>query len=393
LSDGGSRLGAVSDALTTLPVNMLSVDAHSPSTSFPETCSPRSGQRVAASADVTTVCVSCGSLASEPWGCSHVLFRVNGGAEARANFSTGSVAATLSLGPFNTSMNVTVQVRSVDTAGNVGAASTLSWIVDAGMPQALLLSTPSRVSRDGAATFSVGCSLGAPSACRYEYQLDAGPRLSFSGGGGASSCDTAVASSGASPTTACAFPQQCDTDTTPPVVGFLVAPPQNDVTPRGDARFIVRSSEAETRFEYRYGAVNGSGLGESDVAWSAWFVAPSALIVLSGLHSGVHRAIAVRGTDVAGNTGNATEWRWLSGECPTALPARIITVETVPVSPGVKALTWSTDVGSGVGGDGVEVQYRVDDGAWVRTSATHVLLDSLSLLQLHSASVRVHVVV
>jgi hypothetical protein len=152
---------------TRLIAQTVAIDATRPVVTI--TCSPVNNSIVDTA--YSMVCASCGNTTSEPFGCV-VWYSLNAGAAVALPRATLGVVHTsnVTLGPFNHLDVVTVQLWSVDVAGNLGAPVTLHWSVDLQAPRTTLLEPlPRPITNDTTAQFRFDCSeLG----CRFFYSLD-----------------------------------------------------------------------------------------------------------------------------------------------------------------------------------------------------------------------------
>ncbi len=128
----------------------------------------------------STICISCGSLAVEPYGCTF-WYRLNGAAAVQLPASAPlSINGSVLLGPFSDSATPIVVFGSTDAAGNVGSQVILTFSVDLQAPTTWWPPRvrPSPLMNSSSATFAFDCN---DLACRFDYQLDGGSRLRLGG--------------------------------------------------------------------------------------------------------------------------------------------------------------------------------------------------------------------
>jgi hypothetical protein len=155
LADRASR--ANSNTLTSRS-GLVFVDSRSPYVSFNATsdCSPGNGTVTAAANQ--SLCVSCGTLLSEPLGCQ-VFIRFNA-SQPVVNLTTdASNSVNVTLGPYVHGSVAVVTAWAVDRAGNVGPVSALTWEVDLRSPVTLWTPRdPPSFTNSTAILFSFGCT-------------------------------------------------------------------------------------------------------------------------------------------------------------------------------------------------------------------------------------------
>ncbi len=469
------RWGVSSDvASTVFGSGQLTVDTTPPVASFivESECSPEN-DTITGTAN-QTVCVLCGSLSAEPFGCA-VWLRVNGSSPWRVEADRVNNSVIVLLGPYLTGQKPIVVAWSEDAAGNVGPDVVLTWEVDLLSPLAVW--TPRLLpafSNRTSISVSFGCS---HSGCSFDYSFDNGPRVRLGGNsvnatGEAATMvvDTAlemlperfsrwrnataslaavvngmkaaIDNSGTSNVTV-EVKLDADTwtdvrvydgavfdglgatqrllmsglsdgvhtlhararvsddvadrspwshvwmvDTVSPNVTFSVTPPQVSAAPQCTAVFVLAADEDAASFEVQWRALNTSVNGDvGTVNDSAWIPANSSVVSLTGLAAGTHYALHARAVDRAGNTGGVVSWGWSSWGCPLpASVAAVLSVQTHDSGVDSRAVVWS--LASESGKLPSEVQYRLNDGPWLRTSDRPILLRGLTPATQYRVDVR-----
>jgi hypothetical protein len=172
-----------------------------------------------------------------------------------------------------------------------------------------------------------------------------------------------------------------------PNVSFWLAPPSVSVTPHCTASFLLAADEDAASIEVQWRAVSVSSGDDGGVNGSAWTTATSGALSLTGLTAAVPYVLHARATDVTGNVGAVSSWRWSSGACPsTASLAVALALESYAVANDTRAVMWS--VTSALSVLPSEVQYRVNDGPWLRTVDRPILLRGLSATTQYRVDVR-----
>jgi hypothetical protein len=160
-------------------------------------------------------------------------------------------------------------------------------------------------------------------------------------------------------------------DRSAPNVSFWVAPPPTSTTSQCSTSFVLVTDEEAVSFDVQWRAVNASACHDGGVNVSVWRVSSSNTVSLTGLAAGASYVLLARATDVAGNVGRASSWRWSSGGCPAAASLAVaLVVESYAVGNDSRAVMWS--VSSALSRPPSEVQYRVNDGPWLRTTRYRV---------------------
>ncbi len=163
-----------------------------------------------------------------------------------------------------------------------------------------------------------------------------------------------------------------------PNVLFWLAPPSLLATPQCIASFVLAADEDAASIEVQWRAVRASSGDDGGVNASAWTTATSSALSLTGLTAAVPYVLHARATDDTGNVGAVSSWRWSSGACPsTASLAVALALESYAVANDTRAVMWS--VTSALSVLPSEVQYRVNDGPWLRTSDRPILFRICSL--------------
>ncbi len=140
-------------------------------------------------------------------------------------------------------------------------------------------------------------------------------------------------------------------------------------------------------FDVQWRAVNASTGDDGGVNVSAWRVSSSNAVSLTGLTAGTSYVLHARATDVTGNVGRASSWRCSSGGCPAAASLAVaLVVESYAVGNDSRAVMWS--VASALSRLPSEVQYRVNDGPWLRTSERPILLRGMNATTRYRVDVR-----
>lgn len=192
----------------------------------------------------------------------------------------------------------TVQVRAVDSAGNVDATPAVyTWTVDTGAPQTTLLTTPTNPSDQSVATFDFDSDdVTATFECALDGAAFAVCTSPFTAPGladGAHSFSVrAIDSAGNVDPTPATF--AWTVDTTAPDTTIDAAP--DLVSSSSDATFVFSSNEAGASFECSID--------------SSPFAACPSPSTFAGLSDGTH-AFRVRAVDAAGNTdATPAEYTW-----------------------------------------------------------------------------------
>ena len=214
----------------------------------------------------------------------------------------------------------TFSVRAVDSAGNLGAASSYTWTVNTTPSAAPTIDTkpsdpsntaqPSLAFSDSDSTVSFQCSLdgGGFSACTSPFAT--GPLTDGSHTFGVRSVNSLGTASAATTYT-------WTVDTTPPPAPSLTStPPANDTN--NSASFSFGDSETGVTFECQLDA--GS------------FSTCTSPASYPGLADGSH-TFTVRARDAASNPSSATSYTWTVNTTPSAAP----TIDTKPSDPSNNA--------------------------------------------------------
>jgi hypothetical protein len=133
-----------------------------------------------------SLCVVCGSAATEPRGCSVVYFAMNvSDSTGAVTSSNGTVllvggppqwTANTTVGPFSHGSLANVSVWGVDAVGNVGPRLVMRWEADLQSPVASVSTSPATLTSQTTAQFAFECSnIG----CSYVYSVDGGARQSL----------------------------------------------------------------------------------------------------------------------------------------------------------------------------------------------------------------------
>jgi hypothetical protein len=461
---------AVSSDAVSRTFDGVAVDTALPLVSFNATskCSP-DNDTVTGSAN-QTLCVSCGSLAAEPFGCV-IWVQTNASPPAQpfvASSTNNSVALTV--GPFVTGDHPVVVAWARDAAGNVGPSAVLTWEVDLTSPvtEWTPYNPPSHTNQTSM-LFSFGCSL---TSCSFDYSFASGPRVRIGGGGNSTAGGAAAAvvrvdtvlrelparfvtvagvavnlslidRGAATPVNASsgrttvevkldagawtdvqAYGSAFDiatqrlslsglsdgehtlqargrvledsdlspwthvwtVDRRPPNVSFWLAPPLTSTTPACSADFVLVANEEAAAFEVQWRALNTS-TDDGSVNGSAWRATDSVDLTLSGLTAAVPYVLHARATDRAGNVGAVSSWRWSSGGCPSSESLAVaLAVESYALAVDARAVMWSAPSLDSRLPD--EVQYRVNDGPWLRTRDRPIRLRGLSATTHYRVDVR-----
>jgi hypothetical protein len=466
-----ARWGVASDAVLTAAGDVgVTVDTTPPLVSFNATsnCSP-DNDTVTATVN-QTLCVSCGPLSAEPFGCA-IWLRVNASMPpVRMAASSVNNSVTLTLGPFVTGEKPVVVAWAEDTAGNIGPSSTLTWEVDLTSPVTVWTPfDPPPFTNRTSMLFSFGCS---QTNCSFDYSFASSPRVRLGGNATSSGPSVALAavetvlgslpprlstvanatvsvslvvnsvaravngSSGNSTvevrldagewtdvrTFGSAFrnaTQQLllgslsdgdhalqargrvsddESDLSPwthvwtvdrsgPNVSFWLAPPAASSTPQCSAAFVLAADEDVASFDVQWRAVNASGGDDGSVNASAWWRVARNALSLTGLVAGTPHVLHARATDRVGNVGAVASWRWFSGVCPsTASLAVALALQSFAVGNDSRAVMWSAT--SAVSVLPSEVQYRVNDGPWLRTRERPILVENLTATTQYRVDVR-----
>ena len=214
----------------------------------------------------------------------------------------------------------TFSVRAVDSAGNLGAASSYAWTVNTAPSAAPTIDTkpsdpsnnaqPSLAFSDSDSTVSFQCNLdsGGFSACTSPFATGPLPDGSHTFG---------VRSVNSLGTASAATTYTWTVDTTPPPAPTLTGiPPANDNST--SASFSFGDDGTGVTFECQLDA--GS------------FSTCTSPATYPGLADGSH-TFAVRARDVAGNPSSATSYTWTVNTAPSAAP----TIDTKPSDPSNNA--------------------------------------------------------
>jgi hypothetical protein len=467
-----ARWGVSSDVVSTvLGAGAVFVDTTPPLVSFNATpsCSP-DDDSVTASVN-QTLCVSCGSLSSEPFGCAMWLSASPSSPPQRYVASSVNNSIVVTVGPLAAGDRPRVVAWAEDTAGNVGPTASLSWEVDLRSPVTLWSpENPPAFTNRSSLLFSFGCSR---TRCNFDFAFGSSARVrlgtaSATAGGvtGASGVVDTVLSSlpprflthptaivsvaavvngivvpvdGGSGNTTVevkvdggawtdvrlyggAFDSATQTlslsglsdgvhslqartrvsedaadpslwthvwivDTESPNVTFALAPPPTSPSPQCTAMFVLVADEDDASFEVQWRAVNSSVGDDGSVNDSAWQQTEGSVVSLSSLSAAVPYVLHSRAVDRAGNVGAVSSWRWSSGGCPSIAPvATALTVESYAAGVAARAVMWSVTSASGVLPS--EVQYRLNDGPWLRTSDRPILLRGLNATTQYRVDVR-----
>jgi hypothetical protein len=149
-------------AASSLRPHALAIDANPPVMRHCDGVTVDGNVTVYTTANVS-LCVVCGSTATEPRGCSVVYFAMNvRGSTGAVTSSNGTVPlvggsqwmANTTLGPFTHASFANVSVWVVDTAGNAGPTLTMRWEADLQSPVASVSTSPAVLTSQTTAQFA-----------------------------------------------------------------------------------------------------------------------------------------------------------------------------------------------------------------------------------------------
>jgi hypothetical protein len=461
-----ARWGVSSDAVSLVSGSVVSIDTIPPLVSFNATpnCSVDLG---GVSATVyQRLCISCGSLSAEPFGCA-IWMRVNATASPlRIAASRANNSVAVMVGPYTTGDRPAVEAWAEDTAGNVGPRAVLTWEVDLTPPETLWLPhNPPPHTNATSLLFSFGCTR---TGCSFDYSFGSSPRMRLGATVAdsvrvAGSIDTALASlprrfspqrtasisvaarlngamivvdsrsgnstvevrvdsgawtdvraltsfdsvtqrlslsglpDGQHTLQARASSSEAGLDLSPwthvwsvdtvsPTVSFVVAPPQLSATPRCTALFVLVADEEDASFEVQWRAVNSSAGDDGNTTRSVWQPVNGSTWPVSGLLAVTPYVLHARARDRAGNVGGVASWRWSSAGCPpVASVALTLTVQSFAYGVDSRTVLWSA---AAEALSPTEVQYRLNDGPWIRTSERTIVVRSLNATTHYRVDVR-----
>jgi hypothetical protein len=198
---------AVSDVAQRVSTNTLIIDGRYPNVTLlrHSGCDLRSNGTVVGSASIT-VCVSCGSVVEEPFGCAMSYELVGSSAGGGSVVGSGVVSVmsfeasrassnrvNFTVGPFATGDSLTLRLWATDVAGKTTAV-TWVWLVDTDSPRTVWTRTPAMFDRTATPEFQF---IGSKPGLRFEYSLDGAAFVSM-GDATASGGDSGGDSNGSS---------------------------------------------------------------------------------------------------------------------------------------------------------------------------------------------------
>jgi hypothetical protein len=267
-----SRWGGVSsDAVSTvLGADAVFVDTMPPRVSFNSTanCSPDNGTVTATMNQ--TLCLSCGSLSAEPFGCA-IWLRVNASLPPqRIRASRENNSVMVDTGPFFSGQLPVIVAWAEDEAGNVGSSAVLTWEVDLESPVTLWTpESPPAHTNQTTMLFSFGCTLAN---CSFDYAFGSGSRLRL---GANSTSDGAAA-------------QLATVDTVlgalPPRLSTVASATVNVSATVNGAALLVNSSSGNVTVEVRL----DGGVWTDVREFGGAFNSATQQLLLAGLQDGMH---------------------------------------------------------------------------------------------------------
>jgi hypothetical protein len=366
-----ARWGVFSDELSTVfGGGELMVDTTPPplvSFNATRSCSPDDG---AVTATVNqTVCLSCGSLSAEPFGCS-IWVQVNASSPPqRIQASSASNSVMVVVGPLQHGQHPIVVAWAEDTAGNVGPSASLTWEVDLTPPEALW-SPPVAPAHTNQTSmlFSFGCSR---TNCVFDYAFGSSRRVRL--GGNATSQDSTPATARSMDTILGALPRRftVESNATVAVTALVNGVPVPVDDPGSNTTVEVKLD---------------TGAWTDVRAYGSAFDAAAQRLSLRGLADGQHTLLA-RGRGLSDDVVDVSPWThvWTVDSVSPRVSFRVSPPE-VSASPQCTAtfvLASDEDAAS------FEVQWWpvaslvVDDGvvngsAWQRVDGSVLSLDGLT---------------
>lgn len=254
-------------------------------------------------------------------------------------------------------------VRQVDDAGNVGAATTVTWTVDVTPPGAPTVTRTSPTATPTNSTTQVLTYSGAESGGTYQCKLDSAAFAACSGSpvtltGLAPGVHTySVTQTDAVGNVGSASTITWEVDTTAPA-----APTVTRTSPTASPT----NSPAQT---LAYSGAEAGGSFKCKLDSAAYAACASSPVSVSGLGSGSH-TYSVTQTDAAGNTSTAGTVAWTVDVTPPPVPI-------VSGPSGTTALT-AASISYSDSESGVTFQCKLDGEAYAACPASPVSLSGLS---------------